>query len=127
MSRYFMVSAAIFAFLGVAIGAFGAHALNAMLIANGRADTFETGVRYQMYHALALIGAAWAAEKWPGRLTRWAGWLFVGGIILFSGSLYILAIFNAPIMGAITPLGGFCFLAGWASLGLAVWRSEARS
>src|SRR5437870_3098029 len=119
MSRTFILLGTIFAFLGVLIGAFGAHVLNSTLVANGRLDTFETGIRYQMYHALALFAAAWLAEKWPGRFTRWAGWLFAAGIILFSGSLYILAIFNAPILGAVTPLGGLGFLAGWACLGWA--------
>ncbi len=124
MSRNFILMGAFFAFLGVAIGAFGAHALAGTLAANGRTDTFETGVRYQMYHALGLFIAGLLAEKWPGRYTRWAGWLFVVGIILFSGSLYVLAIQNVLVMGAVTPLGGVAFLAGWACLGLAAWGAK---
>jgi uncharacterized membrane protein YgdD (TMEM256/DUF423 family) len=122
MTRKFVLLGAFFAFLGVAFGAFGAHALAGTLQANGRADTYETAVRYQMYHALALFLTAWLAEKWSGRWTRWAGWLFVAGILFFSGSLYILAVLNVPIMGAITPLGGAAFLGGWACLGWAAWK-----
>jgi uncharacterized membrane protein YgdD (TMEM256/DUF423 family) len=127
MTRTFAVFAAIFGFLGVALGAFGAHALNATLTANGRTATFETAVQYQMIHALALFAAAWASEKWPGRPTRWAGILFAAGIVIFSGSLYILAIFDLRFMGAITPIGGVAFLAAWACLGWAAfaWRSGA--
>lgn len=124
MSRQFILLGIGFAFLGVAFGAFGAHALNSTLTANGRLETFETAVRYQMYHALALIAVAWLAEKWPVRLVRWAGWLFAAGILLFSGSLYILAIFNLRVMGAVTPLGGAAFLAGWACLGWTVWKTR---
>lgn len=124
MSRSFVALAAILAFIGVGIGAFGAHALAATLTANGRADTFETGVQYHLIHALAIFGVAWAVEEWPGRLTRAAGWLFAVGIIVFSGSLYLLAITNTGILGAITPLGGLAFLAGWACLGLAAWRAK---
>ncbi len=122
--RTFILLAAIFGFLGVALGAFGVHALRPTLEASGRVDTYETAVQYQLYHALALLGAAWAAERWPGRLTRAAGWLFVLGIVLFSGSLYILAIGTVRFMGAVAPLGGAAFLAGWACLGLAAWRGK---
>jgi uncharacterized membrane protein YgdD (TMEM256/DUF423 family) len=126
MSRTFGILGAFFAFLGVALGAFGAHALRTTLAANGRESTFETAVQYHMIHALALFAAAWVFDRWPGRWTRWAGYLFAAGIVIFSGSLYILAIFNIPMMGAVTPLGGVAFLAGWLCLGLAAWRSEAR-
>jgi uncharacterized membrane protein YgdD (TMEM256/DUF423 family) len=125
VTRTFTLLGAIFAFFGVALGAFGAHALQSTLTANGHAATYETAVQYQMIHALALFAAAWSAEKWPGRLLRWAGYLFAAGIVLFSGSLYFLAIFDARIMGAVTPLGGLAFLAGWACLGWAVWRAGA--
>jgi len=123
-SRTFILLAAVFAFLGVALGAFGAHALNATLTANGRESTFDTAVHYQLVHAVALLAAAWVAEKIPGRLTRAAGYLFAAGTILFSGSLYILAIFNLGFMGAVAPLGGALFLAGWFCLGLSVWRDN---
>ncbi len=122
MTRLFTLFGVGFAFLGVAAGAFGGHTLDATLAANGRAATYDTAVQYQMIHALALFVAAWAADKWPGRWTRWAGYLFAVGIIIFSGSLYILSIFNVRFMGAVTPLGGVAFLLGWLSLGWAVWR-----
>jgi uncharacterized membrane protein YgdD (TMEM256/DUF423 family) len=120
MTRTFITLGSIFAFLGVALGAFGAHALRDTLAAHSREATYETAVQYQQIHALALFAAAWMADKWPGRWTRWAGYLFAAGILIFSGSLYILSIFNIGFMGAITPLGGVCFVAGWACLGLAV-------
>ncbi len=80
---------------------------------------FETGVRYQMYHALALLGVAWACTRWPGALVSAGGWLFVAGTLLFSGSLYVLALTGVRGLGAITPLGGLAFLAGWLCLALA--------
>ncbi len=82
--------------------------------------TFETGVRYHMFHALGLFAVAWAATRWPGGATTAAGWLFVAGTLIFSGSLYLLAITGVRWLGAITPLGGLCFLAGWLVLG---WRA----
>jgi uncharacterized membrane protein YgdD (TMEM256/DUF423 family) len=124
MIRRFTLLGSLFAFLGVALGAFGAHALSATLTANARAGTYETAVQYQLIHALALFAAAWTAEKWPGRWTRWAGYLFAVGIVIFSGSLYILAIFDVRVMGAVTPLGGVCLLAGWGCLGWAVWQDR---
>ena len=123
MSRTFILVAAIIGGLGVAFGAFGAHGLSALLAANGRADTFDTATKYQMYHALALLAAAWLSEKYPGRWIRWAGYLFIAGVILFSGSLYILAIFDLPIMGAVAPFGGTALIAGWACLG---WAARKR-
>ncbi len=120
--RVFAVLGAASAFLAVAAGAFGAHSLKARLTAEALV-TFETAARYQMYHALALLAAAWAVTKWPGGLASSAGWLFVLGTVLFSGSLYALALGGARWLGAITPLGGVAFLAGWLCLGLAVLRA----
>lgn len=105
------------AIISVAAGAFGAHALRARLDPIAL-SAFETGARYQMYHALALLAVAWAASRWPSPLIRTAGWLFLAGTVLFSGSLYALALSNARWVGAITPLGGIAFLAGWACLAL---------
>lgn len=102
-------------FLGVALGAFGAHALKARLAPDMLA-VFETGVRYQMYHVFALIAAAWAWARWPSRVFAAAGWSFVAGMVIFSGSLYLLAITGVRALGAITPLGGLAFLAGWLCL-----------
>jgi uncharacterized membrane protein YgdD (TMEM256/DUF423 family) len=118
MTRLFFTLAAISAFLAVAAGAFGAHALRARLAPDLLA-VFETGARYQMYHALALVAAAWAVQRWPGALPAWAGWLFVAGTLLFSGSLYALALTGVRWFGAITPFGGVAFLAGWVCLALA--------
>ena len=105
------------AFFSVAAGAFGAHALRARLSPELLA-VFETGARYQTYHALGLIAAAWAAARWPGPFPQWAGWLFAAGTVLFSGSLYALALSGVRWLGAITPLGGVAFLAGWICLAL---------
>jgi uncharacterized membrane protein YgdD (TMEM256/DUF423 family) len=87
-------------------------------------SVFETAVRYQMYHALGLLAVAWAAAPthWPGRAASAAGWLFVAGTVLFSGSLYALALTGVRSLGAITPLGGLCFLAGWICLAASSWR-----
>jgi uncharacterized membrane protein YgdD (TMEM256/DUF423 family) len=103
--------------LSVAAGAFGAHALRARLSPDSL-TIFETAARYQMYHALGLIAAAWAASRWPGAWPQLAGWLFLGGTLLFCGSLYGLALTGIRWLGAITPLGGMAFLAGWLCLAL---------
>lgn len=118
MDRLFFSLGAVSAFVSVAAGAFGAHALRARLSPELLA-AFETGARYQMYHALGLIVVAWAAARWPGSLPQWAGWLFLAGTLLFSGSLYALALSGVRALGAITPLGGVAFLAGWICLALA--------
>jgi uncharacterized membrane protein YgdD (TMEM256/DUF423 family) len=115
MVRLFFSIGCVFAFLGVGLGAFGAHALKARLDANLLA-TFEVGVRYQMYHALALLAVAWAHTRWPGALVTASGWLFVAGTVVFSGSLYVLSLSGARWMGAITPIGGLALLAGWLCL-----------
>jgi uncharacterized membrane protein YgdD (TMEM256/DUF423 family) len=119
MDRLFVMLGAVSGFVAVAAGAFGAHGLRARLTPDLLA-VFETAARYQMYHALALLAVAWVAARWPGPLPQWAGWLFVGGMLLFSGSLYALALSGVRWLGAITPLGGVAFLAGWICLALAV-------
>ena len=122
MTRIFWIAGAILAFLAVGAGAFGAHALRAR-VAPDLLEVFETGARYNMYHALALLAAAWAAGQWPGALSTAAGWLFIAGTLIFSGSLYLLALTGVRWLGAITPIGGVAFLAGWACLALAAWRA----
>ncbi len=117
----FAVLGALSALLAVAAGAFGAHALRARLPAD-LLQIFETGVRYQMYHALALFAVAWAQGRAPHGALPVAGWLFVAGTVIFSGSLYALALSGARLLGAITPLGGLCFLAGWGALAWGLWR-----
>jgi uncharacterized membrane protein YgdD (TMEM256/DUF423 family) len=115
VERALYLCAAVAGFLGVALGAFGAHALKARLTPDMLA-IFETGVRYQMYHAFALVAAAWAWARWPRRWFAVAGGLFVAGILVFSGSLYVLALTGERALGAVTPLGGLAFLAGWLCL-----------
>jgi uncharacterized membrane protein YgdD (TMEM256/DUF423 family) len=119
MDRLFFGLGALSAFVAVAAGAFGAHALRARLSPEYLA-IFETAARYQMSHALGLLAVAWAITRWPGALPLWAGWLFVAGTVLFSGSLYTLALTGASWWGAVTPLGGVAFLAGWIVLLLAI-------
>lgn len=82
-------------------------------------EVFETGARYQMYHAIALLAVAWVASRWPGSFSTASGWLFVAGTVLFSGSLYAMALTGVRVLGAITPIGGVCFIAGWVCLALA--------
>lgn len=120
MDRVFLVAGAASGCVAVALGAFAAHALKARLAPEVLA-TFEVGVRYQMYHALALFAVAWACTRWPGTLANAGGWLFVAGTLLFSGSLYLLALTGEKWLGAITPLGGLAFLAGWLCLAAAAW------
>jgi uncharacterized membrane protein YgdD (TMEM256/DUF423 family) len=121
MDRLFFALGAASALLSVAAGAFGAHALRTRL-SPGLLEVFETGARYQMYHALGLLAAAWAATRWPGPWPVRAGWLFVAGTLLFSGSLYLLTVTGIRWLGAITPLGGVAFLAGWGCLVMAARR-----
>ncbi|HIB10229.1 MAG TPA: DUF423 domain-containing protein [Gemmatimonadetes bacterium] len=121
MERIFFSLGALLAGIAVGLGAFGAHALSGTL---GPEDlvTFETGVRYQMYHALALLAVAWAVGRWESVQLEWAGWLFLFGILVFSGSLYILVLTGQRWLGAVTPLGGLAFIAGWLLLASAVIR-----
>lgn len=109
-------------FVAVALGAFAAHGLRGRLSADMLAIV-ETGARYQMYHALALLGVAWVASRWPGPLVGAAGWLFVIGTVLFSGSLYLLGATGQRWLGAVTPVGGAAFLLGWLALVAAAVRS----
>ena len=118
MEPTFLLSGALAAFTGVALGAFGAHGLRTRLSPEMLA-VFETGVRYQMYHALALLLTAAAIGRMgDARLLAIAGWCFVAGIVLFSGSLYALTLSGVSMLGAITPIGGLAFLIGWACLAL---------
>lgn len=120
-ARLLLQLAGLFGALGVAIGAFGAHALHDTLVRAGRLDTFETAVRYQFYHALALlaIGVLWAARP-ELRALGTTGALWAGGIVVFSGSLYILCFTGITKLGAVAPIGGLLLLGGWVSLLLAV-------
>ena len=102
-----------FGLLGVAIGAFGAHALKPMLIESGRLDTFELAVRYQFYHAFALLATGILMNQLPAKLLEFASLFFTGGILFFSGSLYLLCFTGLGVLGAVTPIGGLMFIAGW--------------
>ncbi|MCJ8202763.1 DUF423 domain-containing protein [Pseudomonas sp. RGM2987] len=123
MLRSFLMLAAFFGFTGVALGAFAAHGLKNRLSADYLA-IFHTGVTYQLVHTLALLGVALLATHIPGRIVTWAGISFVVGILLFSGSLYLLTLTGTSKLGIITPFGGVAFLIGWLCLGIAAWRLQ---
>lgn len=118
MDKTFLLVGAVAAFLAVGLGAFGAHGLRARLSPEMLA-VFETGVRYHMYHALAIVLVALIMGRFDGWMIRAAGWAFTAGIVLFSGSLYLLAVTGVTILGAITPIGGLAFLLGWGFLAVA--------
>jgi uncharacterized membrane protein YgdD (TMEM256/DUF423 family) len=118
MDRNFMLVGGVTALIGVAFGAFGAHGLRSRTTPEMLA-VFETGVRYQMYHAFAILIVAIALTRLDAPLIRAAGWLFTAGIVFFSGSLYAIVLTGTPGLGAITPIGGLLFLAGWGCLVLA--------
>src|SRR3954469_25781186 len=122
MERQFLTIGALSACIAVAAGAFGAHALRAA-VSPDRLEVWETAARYQMYHALGLLVVAYLAGQKSAGPARVSGWLFLAGTILFSGSLYALTLTGVTWLGAITPLGGVAFLAGWGVLAWGVWRS----
>ncbi|HWP65381.1 MAG TPA: DUF423 domain-containing protein [Candidatus Limnocylindria bacterium] len=119
MDRTFLALGAVLAGLAVAAGAFGAHGLRGRL-APEMLDVFETAARYQMYHALGLLAVAWAVARWPAAAV--AGWCMLAGVVVFCGSLYVLSLTGMRWLGAVTPLGGLAFMAGWLLLALAAWR-----
>jgi uncharacterized membrane protein YgdD (TMEM256/DUF423 family) len=121
-ARWFAVGAWLGA-AGVALGAFGAHGLKDRVPAE-RLAVWDTAAKYHLIHALALLAAAWASERWPGTPSTSAAWLFLAGIVVFSGSLYALTLTGMKGLGAITPLGGVCFIAGWVCLALAAMRGR---
>jgi uncharacterized membrane protein YgdD (TMEM256/DUF423 family) len=121
VDRLFFALGSASALVAVAAGAFGAHGLRARLSPD-LLGVFETAARYQMYHALALLAVGWAVTRWPGPWPVRAGWLFAVGTLLFSGSLYVLALSGMRWLGAVTPFGGLAFLAGWTCLLLGVLR-----
>lgn len=119
--RIFVVLGALFAGLSVAAGAFGAHALRNQLEPR-MLEVFETATRYQMYHALALFAVAWLVHQTESQAAQLAGWAFVAGILLFSGSLYAMVLTGVRVLGAITPIGGVAFIIGWCALAVAAMR-----
>ena len=117
-SHGWLTTGALLGGAAVALGAFGAHGLKARVPADLLA-VFDTAARYHLIHALAIVAVAWASERFPGAPATAAGWLFLAGILLFSGSLYLMVLTGARALGAITPLGGLALIAGWVALALA--------
>jgi uncharacterized membrane protein YgdD (TMEM256/DUF423 family) len=124
MERTFALAGAISGCIAVLAGAFGSHALRQRL-STDMLSVFEIGVRYQMYHALALFAAAWAETRWPGTAAHLSGYFFIAGSVIFSGTLYLLALTETRWLGAVTPVGGVALIIGWISLGWAAWRGGA--
>ncbi len=125
MDRFFVIAGSIVMFIAVGAGAFGAHGLSGYFATYPElAGTFDTAVRYQVIHGLALFLTAWIGVRYGTTFANWAGYMFLLGIVLFSGSLYLLVLTRTSWLGAITPFGGVAFLAGWALLALAAWRAQ---
>jgi uncharacterized membrane protein YgdD (TMEM256/DUF423 family) len=124
MQRTFLMLGSVFGFFGVALGAFGAHGLK-KIISPDMLVIFETGVRYHVYHTFAILIVAFFVEQYPA--VRYSGRLFGAGIILFSGSLYVLALTGITMFGAVTPFGGICFLAGWIVLGVTAFKRQGEN
>jgi uncharacterized membrane protein YgdD (TMEM256/DUF423 family) len=118
----FLVWGTILAGIGVAAGAFGAHALKEILDAS-MLQVFETATRYLMYHAFGLCIVSWAIDRYPEQGLQKSGWLFIIGILLFSGSLYGVSLAGVRWLGAVTPVGGLAFIAGWILFGWGIWRN----
>jgi uncharacterized membrane protein YgdD (TMEM256/DUF423 family) len=112
-------------FVGVSAGAFGAHALRGYFGSHpDLLSSYETALRYMMIHGLAILAVAWASGRWPGMVVKTVGYLFVAGILLFSGSLFALSLTGTRWFGVITPIGGAAFLTGWLILAIVAWRSQ---
>jgi len=123
MVRLFLFCGVLFNLLGVALGAFGAHALQAYFQEYPNLfKSYQTASQYQVTHGLALLAVAWMGTQWPSKWNQWAGILLITGVILFSGSLYILSLTGVSKLGMVTPLGGVAFLAGWACLLVQIWK-----
>jgi uncharacterized membrane protein YgdD (TMEM256/DUF423 family) len=120
VDRVFFAVGCLSAAVAVTLGAFGAHGLRGRLVPD-MLLTFEIGVRYQMYHALALVAVGLALPRWPMPAIALAGWLFIAGTLVFSGSLYALSLSGQRWLGAVTPVGGAAFIAGWIVLAWALW------
>lgn len=123
MQKIFLIIAGVLGVIAVGLGAFGAHALRNMLESSGRVDTFETAVKYHFWHVLALVAVAILIDKFNAVMLQYAGWSFIVGVLIFSGSLYVLCMTGITKLGAITPIGGLAFILGWIFLILAVARS----
>ena len=119
-TRYWIGLGAVFGLLSVVAGALGVHALRDTLDP-GALNTFQTASRFQMYHALALVLTGLLVDRWPSRMLVSAGWLFTGGVVVFCGSLYILALTGIGLFGAVAPVGGLSLMGGWGLLVLSVF------
>ena len=125
VERLFVILGSLMMFIGVAAGAFGAHGLSGYFEKYPEiSGTYDTAVQYLMVHGLGLFAVAWATSHWPGQLASWSGYLFIIGTLLFSGSLFLLVFTRVGWLGAITPLGGVSFLAGWICLALTAWQGS---
>lgn len=122
-SRTIAAVGAFSAFVAVALGAFGAHGLEGR-VAEDLLEVFETGARYHMYHSLALLAVAWACDRFKAVSFTASAWLFTIGIVVFSGSLYLMTLTGQRWLGAVTPMGGVAFLAGWLVLATALMRAR---
>ena len=125
MQKFFLLTGSALGALSVMIGAFGAHALKSSLESTGRLETFETAVKYQFYHVLALLVLGLLLSKFDHRLLNYAGYSFIVGIVIFSGSLYLLCLTNVGKWGAVTPIGGLFLIAGWVLLFLGILKGQA--
>ncbi len=123
MHKLFLLTASISGALAVSLGAFGAHALKAKLSASGLLSTYETAVAYHFYHTMALLAIGLLAMKFPSATLNWSGYAMIAGLVIFSGSLYVLCLSGVRWLGAITPIGGLALIAGWVLLFVAVWRA----
>jgi uncharacterized membrane protein YgdD (TMEM256/DUF423 family) len=124
-AKTFIVVGAILGGLAVVLGAFGAHGLEDYLVEHEQAANYETAVRYQMYHALALVLVGLLAERWPTKTLHLAGWCFVAGVVLFCGALYGIALARISKLGMVAPVGGVLLIAGWVALATSAWRRNA--
>ena len=125
MDRIFVAIASVIMLLGVATGAFGAHGLSGYFEQHSELrSSFETALRYLFIHGLALLAVAWVTTRWPGTFINLAGYLFIAGIVIFSGSLFLLSLTGIRWLGAIAPIGGVAFLAGWLVLFISAWRGS---
>ena len=122
MDKLFAIAGCVSALFAVVAGAFGAHALKDR-VSPDMLEVFETAVRYQIYHAFGLVFVAWAISRWAGSIPPAAGWMFIAGTVLFSGSLYVLSLAGIRWLGAVTPLGGVAFIVGWLLLAYGIYRS----
>ncbi len=122
MNRLFVASGAVLLAIAVSLGAFGAHALRARLSPE-MMQVYKTGIEYHFYHALGLLLVGLLGKYLQSAWYQWSGWLLMGGVVIFSGSLYLLAVTGTRGLGVITPLGGLAFLSGWISLAVAVFKS----